>query len=186
MKKEFQRYAARRAEQSKPRHSVAAPIRQIRDRSSSGGKEVRAELSPMARETLLAAIRDREAARLRKNKANNEEGKAYDKVEALMKEYKVKSVGGQIVIDDGKTRDTYDTAAKIVPTQKKTIDLDVLERLVDKKTWKKCLKAQVNLVEQHAGKNVVAQATTHTIGEPSLSIESKKVKSVPSPSLKKK
>lgn len=146
------------------------PVRKIRDRDASPAEPAKPELKPKVKRLLLDKIKEREAARMRKNAASNEESAAKKELEALMDEHKVRSVGGEIEIDGA----MYDTSAVYVEGSKKVIDLDMLQRLVKKDVWKKCLVAQVGLVEKFAGKNVVQEATTYETTAASLEITSTK------------
>lgn len=87
----------------------------------------------------------------KKNAATSAEGKAAKELHKLMLAGSLK--GFSYVVDGA----SVDVA--IAPGTKEVIDLDVLEKLVDAKTFRKIIKATKGDVEEHAGKNVVLTAT---------------------------
>jgi len=148
----------------------ADKVRTIRDRDAETTPRTKAapEIDPKVKKLLLASIAERESGRMAKNEAAKRETAAYKAVDTIMADNEIKAVGGRVVID-GKN---YDVSANVVDKTKKVLDIDKLQKLVNPKIWKKCLVAQVGLVEQYAGKNVVAEATTETKDGTKLEIDS--------------
>lgn len=151
-------------------------VRTIRDRGEgSGSPEPKVkkkkektfdDLAPDAKKAVLAALKEREENRLKKNEHSNKESKAFKNVEALLEEHGIKAANGVIKIEETK----YFVGAAYEPKTKKIVDLAKLERIVPKKIWRQCLVAQVGLVEKFAGKNAVLDATSEEPDGESLKI----------------
>ena len=155
----------------KTKPAAPAPIRKIRDRGDGSTlAPVEAEkpvLSPEAKKAILKVLAEREENRMKKNAASSKESAAFKQLEALMLEHGVKGINGVVTIDGVK----YDATAKVEAQTKKVIDLDALQRKVKKADWKKCLVAQVGLVEKIAGKNIVNECTKEEPNGEKLEIE---------------
>ena len=146
-------------------------VRKIRDRDAAPAEKAVPAINPKVRTELLDFIRQREDARMKKNEANRDEGAAFKRIEALMQANGIKSVGGRVKIGDS----FFDVSANYEAGQKKVVDLEALRRLVKKDVWQKCLVAQIGLVEQHAGKAILAEATSYVPTPETLSITSTKI-----------